>query len=386
MAESNFSFETVPNSSSLYFRFPVAQFIFNMKRAGFNFLLGTLVIFFAIPRELSAQTNALPKFEEIYQLLRANGGSLTETELNRAAVNGLLNELPSRAVLVTNNAQNEVGSNLVSVSKSSVFENAFGYFRIGKIERGLNDDFKTSLQKMLLTNKLKGLVLDLRYASGTDYGAAAKIADLFVKTERPLLRWGENSASATAKTNVISLPLAILVNHQTSGAAEALAGVLREVQVGLIIGTNTAGQASVFKEFPLSNGQQLKIASAPVKLGNGREIAAEGLKADIELSLSDADEKAFYENPYRELPKAILFSASDTNNPAASSSTNRPRRRLNEAELVRLQREGISPDQEFVETTGKNLEPGKPVLSDPALVRALDLLKGLAVLQQSRRN
>lgn len=356
-----------------------------MKRAGFNFLWAGLVIFYAIPRGAFAQAEPLPKFDEVYQLLLTNSSGLTETELNRAAVKGLLNELQSRVVLVTH-ASSNAPANADLLSKASIFDDAFAYLRVGKIENGLNENLKATYQKLAATNKLKGVVLDLRYASGTDYPAAAKTADLFIKTEQLLLHWGEASARATTKTNAIGVPVAVLVNRQTSGAAEALAGMVREAQVGLVLGTNTAGLASVFKEFKLQNGQRLKIASAPVKLGNGKEIPGEGLKPDIEIAVNAEDEKAFYENPYRVLPKQVLLVETATNNPAGISDTNRPRRRLNEAELVRLQRQGISFDEEFLDRPAKAFEPGKPALSDPALVRALDLLKGLAVVQQSRRN
>ena len=333
----------------------------------------------------------LPKFDEVYQLLRANHSGLTGDELDRAALKGLLNELQSQVLLVTNAVGGGVtDSNLLS--RVSVMDNAFGYFRFVQIESGLNETFKSAYQKLVSTNKLKGVVLDLRYAAGTDYSAAAKLADLFINTEQSLLRWGDASAKSSIKTNAIAVPVAILVNHQTSGAAEALAAMLREAHVGLVIGTNTAGQASVFKEFSLKNGDRLKIASAPVKLGNGKEISSEGLKPDIEIAPGAKEEKAFYDEPYRELARVI----SKTNVDAKSLSleTNRPRRRLNEAELVRLQREGLSAEDsevlpaEVVKKSGVSralVVRDGPVLTDPALIRAVDLLKGLAVIQQSHR-
>ncbi len=354
-----------------------------MKRAGINLFLAGLLSFWATTSAVLAQTETLPSFDEVYQLLRTNSSGLSESELNRAAVRGLLDALPSRVVLVTKDSPAAGGSN--TLSKVSTYDNAFGYFRFAQIESGVNDQFRSSYQKLISTNKVKGLVLDLRFARGTDYPAAAKTADLFFSGGQPLLNWGEQSVKATGKTNAISVPVAVLVNHETSGAAEALAGMLREANIALIIGTNTAGQASVFKEFPLSNGQKIKIASAPVKLGNGHEIPTEGLKPDIEIVLNAEDEKKFYEDPYRELPKVVLMSGSETNNLARNSETNRPRRRLNEAELVRMQREGISVG-EFLEASAKEVAPDKPVITDPALVRALDLLKGLSVVQQNRRN
>ena len=56
------------------------------------------------------------------------------------------------------------------------------------------------------------------------------------------------------------------------------------------------------------------------------------------------------------------------------------RRRFNEAELVREKREGASFD---LEVNDRNGEPERPLVHDPALARALDLLKGLAVVRHS---
>ena len=65
-----------------------------------------------------------------------------------------------------------------------------------------------------------------------------------------------------------------------------------------------------------------------------------------------------------------------------ASGTNRAvrRPRFNEAELVRERREGIS---EADMTALGSREPEKPMVTDPALARALDLLKGLALVRQS---
>ena len=75
------------------------------------------------------------------------------------------------------------------------------------------------------------------------------------------------------------LPVAVLVNRQTAGAAEALAAVLRETGAGLILGSRTAGQAMVAQEFPLKNGERLRIATAPVQLGDGSALAGAGAQA-----------------------------------------------------------------------------------------------------------
>jgi len=66
---------------------------------------------------------------------------------------------------------------------------------------------------------------------------------------------------------------------------------------------------------------------------------------------------------------------------AAKETQEQPR--LNEVELIREHRNGDDADEASARTAPDKPEP-TPVVADPALARALDLLKGLAVVQPSR--
>lgn len=269
------------------------------------------------------------------------------------------------------------------LSKVAVYDNSYAYFRIGKVEGNLAETLRLAYEGLVQTNKskIKGLILDLRFAGGTDYAAAAAAADCFLNSEQPLLDWGSGSARASKKTNAIDAPLAILVNSQTTGSAEALAAALREANVGLILGTTTAGQANIFKDFTLDNGEKLRIATAQIKLGDGTSLA--GLKPDIAVDTTLADERASMDDPYKTLHD------SPTNNNSTNSavaSTNQPSHRpTNEAELVREHATGGSLEDDMDSTPGQTVAeaPVPPIIADATLARALDLLKGLAVIQQS---
>jgi hypothetical protein len=267
----------------------------------------------------------------------------------------------------------------VPVSSSAVFDESYGYIRITRVGAKLPEQFVAALEKLSATNKLKGLVVDLRYADGADYNAAAKVADRFVGSEQTLLDWGNGAAKSTDKTNAFRQPVAILVNQQTAGAAEALAAVLRQKDIGLLIGTNTAGQASITKDFPLKTGQLLRIAVSPVKAGDGEVV--ERLKPDIQVDVNPDDERVYFVDAYRTLPRP---GASGTGtNVASLSVTNKPRKRLNEAELIRMLREGENPEEE-PPRAARAAEPSRPMITDPALARAIDLLKALAVVRHTR--
>ncbi len=221
----------------------------------------------------AAAGDALPKFDELYQALSTNLMGATPEELNRAAVQGLLNQLAPKVQLesATAGAQS-AASNFTPLAQTRVFEQSIAYFRVASVNGKLPDAFRDAYRTVNATNagKIKGIVLDLRFADGTDYQAAAKTADCFMNSDQPLIDWRQGSARSTKKTDAILVPVAILINSQTVGAAEALAAALREAGAGLIIGNTTSGQASIFKEIPLSNGDKLRVAVAGIVVGDGK--------------------------------------------------------------------------------------------------------------------
>jgi C-terminal processing protease CtpA/Prc len=329
-------------------------------------------------------TSHFPKFDEVYKLLQENAG-MTREQLDAAVVRGLMTELKSQVSIVdTNSSSTNRTVTTNGLSKAMIYEKSFGYFRIGEVSNDLNEKLAKQYEQLSSSNKIKGLVLDLRFAHGDNYAAAAAVADRFLNSEQPLIDWGGGSVNSTLKNSPIAVPVAVLVNKQTSGAAEALAAILREVKVGLMIGSISAGQASIFKEFSLENGQKLRIAVSPIKVGKGKTLSFEGLKPDIEIRTDDDDEKAYFEDAYTVLSKPIASGKVSLDTNAVASVTNTPRSRLNEAELVRRHREGLSTDDEFIEKPVKGSDGEVRLINDPALARALDLLKGLAVVQQTR--
>ena len=63
-----------------------------------------------------------------------------------------------------------------------------------------------------------------------------------------------------------------------------------------------------------------------------------------------------------------------------------PRVRLTEAGLVRAHKQGLNPDDEegMALNQPRENKPAAPVVNDPVLARALDLLKGVAIMRQAR--
>src|SRR5256714_4116821 len=220
-----------------------------MIRQGMNPPLVGLLVLLAIQPNLRAETkDEAPDPKEVYDLVRAHLSGVTEAELNQAAVRGLISALGPRVSLLPSGEAAREHGEAALVSRASLFDGDIAYLRVGRVEEGLGKSVRGDYEKLAATNKLKGLVLDLRYAVGDDYAAAAATADLFVKKEQPLLNWGNGTVRSTEKKDTLLLPVAVLVNRQTAAAAEALAAALRQTGVGLILGGRTAGKAMVAQE------------------------------------------------------------------------------------------------------------------------------------------
>ena len=331
---------------------------------------------------LGAATQRPIEFKELYELLRTNLAGTDNAGLNQAAVNGLLNELKPRVTVLPAAAAPPATSAPPLLSKT-VFDAAIAYLRVGQVRDGLDKDLSSAYTALASSNRIQGVVLDLRFAGGQDYAAAAAAADRFFTNQRPLIDWGDGLRKSTAKSDAIRVPVALLINQHTAGAAEALAGVLRQNDIGLLLGAPTSGRANIGKEFTLTTGQRVEVAVAPVKVAGGVPLSHAGLKPDIRVEVDPNEERAWYDDAYRLPAKPAQLAGTDTlpGSETAQTTTNRaPRRRMNEAELVRMLREGHSPD-DATNVTTRETESARPIVRDPALARAIDLLKGLSVVQ-----
>jgi len=349
-----------------------------MIRLGKFSTLTFLTAVLAGPFPAPAATNSAPDFKEVYELIRANLAGSSDAELNRAAVYSLLKELSPKASLVTSGEA--VHSTLAThlVSRSFVFDGEIAYLRVARVSEGLTTELRNTYQQLAASNKLTGGVLDLRFASGSDYPAAVAAAELFSLKKPATLDWGAGSQETKSAAELITIPLTVLVNGETRVAAETLAAMLREAGAGLILGNRSAGEALLTKDFNLSSGAVLRVATGSVKL-NGAELSS--VRPDIEVSLSPREEKVFYNADFFAATKTNTF-GSATKTAGTNAAVRRPR--LTEAELVRAHKQGLNPDDEEDALTKSPREnrAENPVVSDPVLGRALDLLKGLAIVRQ----
>lgn len=311
-----------------------------------------------------------PKLNEVVDLLKSKLTVVKPEQIEEAALDGILSKFSNLVEIV----YDEKPSRTVEpIRKSVILETNFAYFHIQQVGPKLASQFKTALGELEKSNVIKGVIIDLRFASGNDYSACGEFLDLFFDTEKTLFSIGNRAFKSTQKEKQVKTPITVLINRETATAAEVIAEVLRQNKVAVLIGSKTSGNTYSFEEFKLSTGQMMKIAMGTIRLSDDTIISTNGILPDISVDVSLDEEREFILNPYK-LPRRLMAESSET-------GAVRPLRKINEAELVRMKREGIDPatgaqstDREKTSKPQQELQ----LIHDPSLARALDLLKVLA--------
>jgi carboxyl-terminal processing protease len=250
--------------------------------------------------------------------------------------------------------------------KSRILEAGYGYVRISQFQSPTDDNLREAVDQLKTQGggELKGLVLDLRNNPGGVLNAAVAVADTFL--EKGVIvstrgRAADTEMKFNAKPNDIlkGAPIVVLVNGGSASASEIVAGALQDHRRAVVMGTKTFGKGSVQTILPMDNGAALKLTTARYYTPSGRSIQADGIHPDIPLD------------------------------PLKVEKVESGAEGLKEADLSRHLGNGQEQGQEkkAAPATGdKSQEERRATLAreDYALYAALNLLKGLTILQGPR--
>jgi carboxyl-terminal processing protease len=180
-----------------------------------------------------------------------------------------------------------------------------GYFRIISFSANTESDLGKALA-YFDREKVKGLVMDLRGNPGGLYDQAQKVADAFVDSGVLVSMVGpggtqrkDEHATRGGDTRV---PLAVLVSQTSASASEIVAGALKNLDRGVIIGETTFGKGSVQMLFdipsPVPFGKHsgddklgLKLTTAQYLTPGDVSIQGVGVTPDIELDRMRVEKK-----------------------------------------------------------------------------------------------
>jgi len=242
---------------------------------------------------------------------------------------------------------------------AEILDDRAGYLRPGNLDAATLGQIDSSLASFSNRN-LPAVIVDLRaVAGGSGFDAAADFARRFCPNGKMLFTIQKPSAKQERILTSNQNPayqgiLIVLTDANTSGAAEALAATLRFNAHAMIIGSDTAGEAVEFAEFPLGGGKALRVAISQAVLPDNSPIFPLGVKPDVAVSLPTGDLEKIFAASRKQGVSAFVF------------DSERPR--MNEAALVAK----TNPE---IESTR---DPEEPPLRDTVLQRAMDLVTAIS--------
>jgi carboxyl-terminal processing protease len=150
--------------------------------------------------------------------------------------------------------------------------------------------------KAMQKNGNKKICLDLRDVAEGDEAQGVRLANFFLKSGTIATLSGQKfpveTFSADPKNFVTAAPLAILVNHGTSGAAEIVAGALLDDKRGDVVGDRTFGEGSVQKTIDLPDGAALILSVAKYASPSGKKIQDDAVTPNVLVaSAEDFDDQ-----------------------------------------------------------------------------------------------
>ncbi|MGB3713256.1 MAG: S41 family peptidase [Candidatus Promineifilaceae bacterium] len=172
------------------------------------------------------------------------------------------------------------------VVSSRMLEENIGYVRLSTFSNGADQHLSLAIDE-LLTQEPIGLILDLRDNPGGLLAEAIDVSDLFLpegivayqRDSQGVERVFESNNGDLAET----IPLVLLVNSGSASASEIVAGAVRDLKRGILIGEQTLGKGSVQQSYTLSDGSELRVTIARWYTPNNVTIDKEGILPDIEI-------------------------------------------------------------------------------------------------------
>jgi carboxyl-terminal processing protease len=247
-------------------------------------------------------------------------------------------------------------------------EGDVGYIRITSFSEQTESGLEKAIHKLESESKgrMVGLVLDLRNNPGGLVDQAVDVVNAFVDQGEIVSTRGRNPDEsqrydAKPSARLFSKPMVVLINGGSASASEIVAGALQDHHRAILLGTKSFGKGSVQTIIPIAGHGAIRLTTARYYTPSGRSIQALGITPDIVVEQAKiqtvAEERGTSE---ADLPNALK---NETAPPAG----------------------GQAPTPAAVVPPAGADDDLGDAGQDYQLQRAIDLLRGLALLQKQEK-
>ncbi len=227
---------------------------------------------------------------EIHSMLSGEPGSNVNLSVVRAR------RAEPQKVVVTRDIVN------IPAVQDKMLQDNIGEVRIDALTKGKSQEVASKV-KALQREGAKKLILDLRDCAEGDEAEGIATANLFLNhgtiTYLQGQKYPREAYNADPSKAITTLPLVVLVNKGTSGAAEIVAAAVLENARGDVVGDKTFGDGSVQKLIELPDGGALILSIAKYYSPQGKAIQDSAVTPNIVVAdvgddapVPDEDENA----------------------------------------------------------------------------------------------
>ena len=171
---------------------------------------------------------------------------------------------------------------------SSMTNGNVAYIKISEFTDSNAQQFNTALAARIKEHAV-GIVIDLRNNSGGSFSGMAAMLDTLLPAGNTVSykdKTGKMTVQFTSKANEVNLPISVIVDQTSLGAAELFASNIKDYKKGLLIGEKTAGYGTKDEVVPFSDGSAMILSVANYLTLNGNVFNGKGIAVDVTKQLN----------------------------------------------------------------------------------------------------
>lgn len=174
--------------------------------------------------------------------------------------------------------------------ETQLMEQQIGYVKVPVLV-GQAEAVQTSIKDAVKRGATK-IILDLRGSAGDDLQTGVTVANYFLKSGTIAKVIGRkekllNTFEAKPENAITDLPVAVLIDNSTAGAAEVIAAAIQDNKRGDVIGERSFGVGTAQQLFPLDDGSAMLLTTSRYASPNGKFFFPEGVMPATEVKRQD---------------------------------------------------------------------------------------------------
>jgi carboxyl-terminal processing protease len=258
-------------------------------------------------------------------------------------------------------------------------EGKIGYVRITSFNGTAYEGLAKAIDQIEgeLGDDVQGFILDLRNNPGGLLNQAIAISNAFLEKGEIVSTRSRNDDdiqryNAKGGDLIDGKPLIVLINGGSASASEIVAGALKDHGRAILLGTTTFGKGSVQSIIELPGHGAMRLTTARYYTPAGISIQGKGIEPDIEVKPAKVEE----------IDVAGRRKESDLRGSLDAGKSD-PGAEKKEEEAAPEDGKDEQPAADKDKADAVVEEEAKPI--DYQLVRALDIIRGIAFYQQASK-